>query len=162
MGNHFFLFVPDLAETLPLLLYNMNLKKKTMQTINIFKPCSPSVKVSIGESKGIKFTVSWGGGMGGSSQTIYATKVSRKGDIVSITSIDGQVYKVTKNFIVMEKDVKIVKLVTDITAHSNYHSKQCNKNILTQYFSINANESYSYNSEYGESPKVIYSFNQKS
>ena len=114
-----------------------------MKKIQIGLPCSPSRRVSAETMKVTEILISYGGGMGGSNQTFYVTKINGN----EITLITGEVIKLNPNFIVMEKSVVLVKQVIDTTDHSNYHVKRFKKTIVTEYHKIDYNKDFEFTNE---------------
>jgi len=90
--------------------------------------------------------------MGGASKKYYVIAKNGKNEF---KLIDGDSIKINQEYIVTEKKVNIVKLVTDITAHSNYHRKTCNKAIKTEYILLNFGEVASYVDRYTAHDKRI-------
>ena len=116
-----------------------------MKTYEIGYPCSPSNNISHETIKATEILVTWGGGMGGSSKRYYALSKNGKNEF---KLLDGDTIKINQEYIVHEKKVTIIKVVTDITAHSNYHKKTCNKAIKTEYILLNFGEVPAYVDKY--------------
>ena len=122
-----------------------------METIEIRRPCSPSTII---DTQTIKAT--WGGGMGGASKEYYSTKQNGK----EWTLLPhGEIITLNDEYIVHKKPVTIVKVVTDVTAHRNYHSNQCNESITTEYILLPFNTTYKLNEvgSGGTNKSVIFS-----
>ena len=98
---------------------------------SIWLPCSPSKVESVRETTGLEFVLSWGGGMGGSTKTVYADKliptptekqlydVRSDGDITFINAKTNEEEVINSKFVVTKRQVKLVKVLTDITAWKN-------------------------------------------
>lgn len=111
--------------------------------IEIGKPCSPSTILGTEEIKATKVVISYGGGMGGSSRTLYAKKIKKVEDnFYKLTLIDDKIEEVGINFVVSKRAKTILKLSVDRTAHANYHKHTCNKQISVQYFEFDSDEEY--------------------
>lgn len=118
-----------------------------MQIVKIGLPCTPSKNISHDEFKCKRILVTYGGGMGGANKKYYATKVVT-GAFWGLTLIDGNKVEVNPDFIVDIEEIRVVKLVTDITAwsnHANHGEKKVKKSIKTEYFVL----------EYGEEAQII-------
>jgi len=73
-------------------------------------PHSPLKRIATEEIPVTKVLITYGGGMGGSSGTYYATRRSDISDKkIKILTIDGRIIDIGTNFIVTEEDVIIVK-----------------------------------------------------
>ena len=105
-------------------------------TYEIGYPCSPSQNISQDRIKATEILVTWGGGMGGASKRYYALK--KNGNELHL--LNGDIIKLNPNFIVHEKEVNIVKVVTDTTEHSNFRKHTVNSSIVTQYILLKFGE----------------------
>jgi len=91
-----------------------------MKTLEIGLPCAPGELISNEEIKTTEILVSWGGGMGGANKRYYAT--SKNGN--EYTLIDGDKIKLNPNFIVHEKEVRLVKnITTNTNSNMNFTKK---------------------------------------
>jgi len=124
--------------------------------IEIGLPCSPSKKELINRIVTTKIVISYGGGVGGSSQTLYAKKIEKNGIFYNVELIDGTKEEINENFIVKKvPDVTILECVFDITAHLNYHSKTVKKAKKVMYFKLNHDEDYLFVNKYIDTKNVI-------
>ena len=112
--------------------------------------CSPSHIVDKSLIDATKIVTSFGGGMGGSNKTYYATDIdySRKPLELVITDVSGRVFTLGYNFIVSQENVQLLKLVHNTTAHQNYREKKFKKYIVTQYSVIYTDDKYEILNEY--------------
>ncbi len=123
-----------------------------MKTYRVGKPVSPSNNLETILLKAKEILITYGGGMGGANKTYYVTKVNGN----EYTLITGEVIKLNKDFIVRERDVKLVKVTTDTTEHSNYRSITCKQSIVVAYHLLEFNQEY-VSGEVNESDQnVIY------
>jgi hypothetical protein len=125
-----------------------------MRALKITPPCQPSEHLNFGEIKATEILVSWGGGMGGANKTYYTTK-NNGGDY---TLLDGSVITLNPEFIVHKKKVKLVKMVTDTTKHTNYHEDNSIKTVVTEIFKLEHGQEYivDYNGMAKKSDAVIF------
>jgi len=106
-----------------------------MKTLEIGLCVSPSKILSIDEIKVTRVLISYGGGMGGSKETFYVTNIDKMADSnLGLTLFNDRVIIQNPTFIVNKEEIKLIKVVTDSTAHTNYNDKKCKKSIITQYF----------------------------
>ena len=114
-----------------------------MNKIIITRPCSPSQIISHEEVEAEYFKLI--SGMSGGCEELYATdsKVIDK-NFLHIVLLDGLPMKINVNFVVKTYNVKLVKLVTDITDHANYNTIHVvgKRRIKTQYILIGHNQEY--------------------
>ena len=127
-----------------------------MKKLKIGLPCSPAsiVKDSLLNVQAIK--VSYGGGMGGSVETHYCTNVDIKKDYYHCTLLNGDVIKVNPTFIVDVRDRKIVKVVTDVTKHRNYHKIVCKEHITYEHILLGYDQEYEITNGYEPRSNVVY------
>lgn len=109
---------------------------KSYNKITFGLPVSPSTRLSQKEIKVTKILISYGGGMGGANETHYAKKVVQSEGNVKITTFDGRTIDINPRFIVYKEPCRILEIVTDVTAHTNYHGYKVKKEILTEYVEI--------------------------
>lgn len=109
-----------------------------MNTIRIGLSCTPSEILDYKTVKCQRMIISYGGGIGGSKKEYFAKKVTRNKttNMLSIEFVQGGKIQVNPSFLVEQEECEVFILTTDITKHVNYHSRQCNKSILTEYFKI--------------------------
>jgi len=112
------------------------------KTIKIGLSCSPSRILSHEKIETSKILVSYGGGMGGANEKHYCTKVVRDEKLWKLTLLTGEVIEVNPEFIVEVAPRTLVKVVSDITEHRNYHSKTCKLAIETEYIGLHFGEDY--------------------
>jgi hypothetical protein len=121
----------------------------TNKTIKIGLPCTPSRILSHEKVETSKVLISYGGGMGGASQKHYCTDVlERDKGMWRLTLLSGEMIEVNPAFIVSVEPRTLVKVVSDTTAHANYHSKVCKERILTEYIGLQFGEDYVITNEY--------------
>lgn len=113
-----------------------------MKKIQIGLPCSPAHIVEHEMIKVTEVLISYGGGMGGASRTYFCTNVQKSDPFYLLTRINTEVKKVNPRFIVEMGDIRIVKVVTDTTAHKNYHGGNHPKTLKTEYFRLRHGEDY--------------------
>ncbi len=116
-----------------------------MRTIEIGLPCSPSKLLSHEYVSAKKLTISWGGGMAGSSQTQFCTKIEPDDEIpgfLKLTLFTGEKMSVNPANIVKRNDVQIVKVVYDITDFVNYHKRLYKSSITTEFIELRFDEAY--------------------
>ena len=117
-----------------------------METLKIGLPCTPSKHISHEIIPAIKVRVTFGGGMGGTNKNYYCLVVNtRNHDFYYLTLITGEEIQINPKYIVEIKKANLVKLVTDITEHTNYHKVEVKKHIKTQYIELNYRETYDLN-----------------
>jgi hypothetical protein len=105
-----------------------------MKTVTIGLPCTPSKNISKEEMKVTEILVSWGGGMGGSSQRLYGkVLLGATEECLVFQTIQGEEIEIGTKYIVTKKSVTLVKIVTDVTAHWNYTNIRCKEAIETEY-----------------------------
>ena len=118
-----------------------------MNLLNIYLPVTPSTRISSEEIVTDIFTVSYGGGMGGSSETIYARKTVDSKNIVILTLLSGEEIELTKTYIVKKRTARLVKVVTDTRLHRE--NNKFKKHHTIQYFSLNYCQNYKTHNCYG-------------
>jgi|LakMenEpi03Aug12_release.lakeMendotaPanAssembly.Ray.scaffolds.fasta_scaffold159952_6 hypothetical protein len=110
------------------------------KVIKISNGCSPSTHVSDELIPVNRVLITYGGGMGGANEKIYTTAIHKEQAIngmwrmIDITN--GMERDVNPRFIVSVDKVNVVKVITDITEHTNYHEVVCIENILTRLIDI--------------------------
>lgn len=129
----------------------------------ISAPCSPSKRIDSKNIEAVKIVITFGGGMGGSSQTFYANKVDKTSDgMLSIETVDGRELELNPRYVVSKERTIILKVVTDTTQHSNYGKKTCNYSERTEFFDVGF-DSYEFASvNTSGSEKPILSFSLRS
>jgi hypothetical protein len=111
-----------------------------MKTIILGKKRNPSTILKKEVINATEILVTWGGGMGGSNFTYYATELDNNGTTTFIKDIRGRELSLKNSFIVREEKVTIVKVVSDTTEHTNYREKKCNQSVYTQFNVVYSNE----------------------
>ena len=122
-----------------------------MKTIKIGLSCSPSKMISTEKIETKKVLISYGGGMGGAHQKLYATNIKPDWEFdghLRLTLISGEEVSINPAFIVMKNDCNVVKVVTDNTQHANYNEKSCNKSVDTEFIELRYDEDYVVVNEY--------------
>lgn len=129
----------------------------------ISEPCSPSTRIEAKNIEVVKIIITFGGGIGGTNQTFYASKVDKTpDDMLSIETVDGRELELNPLYIVLKEKTNILKVVTDTTQHSNYNKKICNYSVRTEFFDVgfDSYEFASVNTSGAEKP--VLSFNLRS
>jgi hypothetical protein len=130
-----------------------------MKTLLIGAPCSPSEIISHEAIKMKRILITYGGGIGGGNKVYYTKKITKEQAINGswdIETIDGKKISLMPRYIVEVEDTKVLKLVTNITEHKNYHKVVCTKSILTEYFDMSGFDNYEIVNKYIDRPKLIY------
>ena len=84
--------------------------------------CNPANRLGHEEIEVQEIFISYGGGMGGGNDTIYATKVvdnPEDGMFIIATDFQGRTIEIGKNFIVTMKPKKLLKEDYDTSMHPN-------------------------------------------
>jgi hypothetical protein len=119
--------------------------------IKISNGCSPSTHVSDEVISVNRVRISYGGGMGGANESIYTTAIYKEQAIngmwIMVDITNGMERQINPRFIVSVDKVNVVKVVTDITEHTNFHKVVCKQNILTRLIDIGV-DTYEMVSEY--------------
>lgn len=116
--------------------------KKTNYVIGV--PCSPAKPMGATIQNVTRILMSFGGGMGGSTKTYYATKVIGINDReIVIKTFNGQDLTINPRFIVESEVMNLVKVVTDTLPWKNYNNTTFKKHITTEYILIGPNDTYS-------------------
>ena len=125
----------------------------------ISAPCSPSVRIGSKNIEVMKIIITFGGGMGGASQTFYANRVDKTSDgMLSVETVDGRELELNPRYVVSKERTNILKVVTDTTAHSNYNQKTCNYSERTEFFDVgfDSYEFASVNASNAEKPVLSF------
>jgi hypothetical protein len=113
-------------------------------------PCSPSfLSIPTQIIQTTSFLVSYGGGIGGANKTYYATDCTvdaTKIGFYQLTLIDGSKVSINPRFIVEKQVVNLIKITTDTTPHSNYHTIKCKQSILIEWFKLEDDEEFEWES----------------
>ena len=139
-----------------------NQNNDTMEKIKIGLVCSPSRIMSHQKFSVTKVLITYGGGMGGVTETFHCTDVlERVTDAdVSFTRlqlVSGEVIEINPRFIVKKSIVNVVKMVSDTTAHANYYAKKYKQYIQTHIFELSFGEDYEIVESADTKLHVIYS-----
>jgi len=117
-----------------------------MKTIQIGVPCSPARILSHRTKKVKKILVSYGGGLGGSTDTYYTTKINKEqalNGFWELLLVEGGNIEINPRFIVSVEDAEIVIVETDITDFYNRNRKQkVESNVLTEFIYLAKDETY--------------------
>jgi len=117
-----------------------------MKTIQIGVPCSPSRILSDRTKKVRKILVSYGGGLGGSTDTYYTTKIHKEralNGFWELLLVEGGEIEINPRFIVSVEDAEIVIVETDITDFYNRNRKEkVESNVLTEFICLAKDETY--------------------
>ena len=114
-------------------------------------PCSPSfLSIPTEIVKTTSFLISYGGGMGGANKTYYATDytVDAINGFYQLTLIDGSKVSINPRFLVEKQIVNLIKITTDTTQHSNFHSKKCNQSISIEWFKLEEDEEFEFKADF--------------
>jgi hypothetical protein len=118
-----------------------------MKKHTIGVPCTPSTMLDHTEQRVTRFLLSYGGGMGGSTKTYYATEVIPVNDReIKIKTIDESEPTINPNFVVESEPMRCIKLVTDTTSHRN--NGEIRKRVLTEYFVMKLADTYQISNQY--------------
>jgi hypothetical protein len=118
--------------------------------------CTPSKIIKHEVIEVTEYLVSYGGGMGGSNARFYSKKLinPKKVDSIGVELYNGEVLTIHKNFIVTERKKRILKIVSDITKHVNYHKHVCDSKHEVTYYKLNFGDDFELVNEYVSSPKL--------
>ena len=115
-------------------------------------PCSPSfLSIPTQIIQTTSFLISYGGGMGGTNKTYYATDYTvdaTKIGFYQLTLIDGSKVSINSRFLVEKQIVNLIKITTDTTQHSNINSKRCSKSILIEWFILEEDEEFEWKADF--------------
>jgi hypothetical protein len=112
-----------------------------MEKIEIGLSCSPSKIINVESFDGIRVVIS--------RNTMNTLVIYCKPQIIKeqainglweFKTIDGVIRKFNYNHIIEITDVKIVKVVSDVTEHINYNKVSCEHKEIEEYFVIEQNE----------------------
>ncbi len=125
-----------------------------MKTLIVSKDCSPSRLISCRDFSVTKVIISYGGGMGGTSQIYYCTDVLERvtDDPVSytrLTEISGQQTEMNPRFIVSKTVVKLVEIKVDVTGHSYLDETGSRKAVRTILIELKHGQKYEYDDNRG-------------
>lgn len=117
----------------------MNYEK---EILIISPPCSPSRLMDCAEMKCDKISLASGGGLVFRTTTYYAISIDKNEykPMWKINTIEGDEICINPAYVIAMQKVKVVKQVTDTTAHKNYEKLMCEKAITTQYFDVGNND----------------------
>ena len=118
-----------------------------MKKLTIGLSCSPSKIIKHEEITLKEVLISYGGGMGGANMTYFCTEAVKVATtpFYKLTRVNGEEKRVNERFIVEMGNVRLVKVVSDVTAHRNYRDKNATngeKVITTEYFKLEYDEEY--------------------
>jgi hypothetical protein len=114
-----------------------------MKKIEIGLSCSPSKIIKVESFDGIKVVIS--------TNTNHTSVIYCKPQIIKeqalnglwqFNTINGVIRKFNYNYVIEVTDVKIVRVVSDVTEHINYLKKSCEYKEIEEYFSIEQNEEF--------------------
>jgi len=137
-----------------------------METLKFGKICTPSELVEGTIVNATRIVSSFGGGMGGARNTYYALMVDNtmKPLETTIKTVDGRTIKLGYKFIVSQEEVRLLKIIHDVTDHRNYNvdnSRRVKKAVTTEYHVLYGNEEFEITNEYirrvGKNDRVIFS-----
>ena len=115
-------------------------------------PCSPSfLSIPTQIIQATSFLVSYGGGIGGANKTYYATDYYAEQAIngfYQLTLIDGSKVNINPRFVVEKQVVNLIKITTDTTPHSNYHTIKCKQSISIEWFKLEDDEEFEWKADY--------------
>jgi hypothetical protein len=106
------------------------------KVIEIGLPCSPAKFISADLFKVIKLLVTYGGGMGGTSKVFHCIEVKKGEKFYEVILLTGECRKINPAYIVEESYPEVVKVITDMTEHVNFHSKVCNIACQTRFIEL--------------------------
>ncbi|PSV00436.1 hypothetical protein [Photobacterium kishitanii] len=110
--------------------------EKDRTKVAIVQECSPSTLVSLDRVRCTAFVVNIGGGMGGSTYSVYTDEhYEDAGDHFRVNNyITGEIESIYKTHLAYIKDLLIVKHVQDVTAHANYSKWCCNQKLTVTFY----------------------------
>ena len=131
-----------------------------MEKMKIGLSCSPSKILSHEKMSVTKVLLTYGGGMGGASETHYCTDVLERVtdtpvSYTRLTTIKGEVIEVNPRYIVKKTKVNLVKMVDDSTAHANYYAPKVKKSISINFIELQQGQDYEVDSTSYESRKNV-------
>jgi hypothetical protein len=115
-------------------------------TVKITPPVSPSSVLSCHEVDATKFTVTYGGGMGGSCATLYALdyhtdKVAGQ-DVYVVTLLDGSTEEINAHYVARKKATRLVEQLTDATAWYNHSAIKCKEHKIHEFYELEVDETW--------------------
>jgi|JFJP01.1.fsa_nt_gi hypothetical protein len=106
-----------------------------------FSPATLLSATAIGVTKVL---VTYGGGMGGSHKTYYCTdfQLKKSNGMYVAKLTNGEVIEINPRYVVEIKTRTLVKVITDKTAHANYHNPTVKTSLLVEYIELEHNETF--------------------
>jgi hypothetical protein len=119
-----------------------------MKTIEIGLPCSPSKSLSVEEIKVQKVIVCYGS----KTEVLYLKEVIIKDDEMEVIYFNGHERDINNSFVVSSEEIRVVKTVTDVTAHRNYNEKDPSKLVKDvveiEYYEIKDSDKWIFSEKY--------------
>lgn len=138
-------------------------RQLTNNIVEVGLTCSPSKLVETEPLDGYKVIVNHGN----RSKTYYGLDISDGKDLI-VNCIDGQSVEINQAFVISKERVKFLRIVTDNTAHANYHKRGniCKSSIQTRYILAGVEEKFSIKPIYLSSDslksRTVYDFTARS
>ena len=111
-------------------------------------PVSPAKHLDTTSKMVTKILITFGGGMGGSNKTYYATKMEKLNENeVELSLYDGEVIIINPTFIVERKEVQLIHNAVDSTDHTNYYQIKVKKSITNRFIVIGKTDTFSLSNE---------------
>jgi hypothetical protein len=133
-----------------------------MKNIQIGLNCTPSKITHHGKIKGLELLITYGGGVGGSKNLLYAQSWQELDNgFIQITQLNGEMMKVNRLNIVTQKRINIVRVTHDLTEYANHTSKKVDSSHHIAYYVLPFARSYEIVNEYfgySKQPTVAYSY----
>jgi len=111
-----------------------------METLKIGLPVTPAKHLSLDIILATEILITYGGGVGGSNKTYYA--IDSGTNMNDYIVLNGETVFINPEFIVTKRKVRIAKVITDTTGHSNHSKVTCECSMLTRYILLKFEELY--------------------
>lgn len=116
-----------------------------MNKIELGLPCSPSTLLSKEEIKVLKVIVSYAQ----NTEVLYLKSITKDGEgNPKVLYFNGHERILNPMFIVSMEEIRVAKVVTDVTAHRNYNKHVTEKEIETNCYEIKKNEEWVFTPAY--------------
>ncbi len=118
-----------------------------MKTIELGLPCSPSTPISQEEIKVKKVILCYGQ----NTETLHVRDAFADEGFIKVEYFNLHERDINLNFVVSVEEIRVVKIVTDVTAHRNFNktpSDHVDEAIETGYYEIKDSEDWSFKNSY--------------
>ena len=111
---------------------------RKLRTTTIGLTCTPSHNMSAEVEVVTELVISWSGGMGGSTKTVYGDIIDTKAKTIVFRDYLGIETVYTKSFIVSKSEKQLATMVNNIYAHLAYNGKdpECNDAVETSHYIV--------------------------